>query len=216
MSDRPQNQLDDIQPDSPQDLSVSIPQKEWVMTAEALEELLLWLDADREKAAEVYEQIRGRLIRLFMYRGFVESDEMADETINRVTRKAPRLRANYKGDPFHYFRKVADYICMEYGKKKTAPLPEVLPDLGLEIDESEPIHNCLDRCINQKLSTDEHYMVIRYFEGDGHEKIVNRQKLAERLGITLNTLRIRIHRVCRILRKCVDKCVDSEMELHLS
>jgi DNA-directed RNA polymerase specialized sigma24 family protein len=216
LSDTPQSYPDDIQPENLQDPAVNIAQKDWVMTSESLEQLLLWLDPNRDSGGNLYEQIRSRLIRIFVYRGFVEADEMADETFNRVSRKATWLRANYKGDPFHYFKKVADYICMEYGKKRTDPLPDVLPDWKDEVDESEPVHNCLDRCMIEKLSPGERYMVIQYFEGDGHTKIVNRQKLAKELGITLNTLRIRIHRLCRVLRKCVDDCLKSEMELHLS
>ena len=186
------------------------------MTPESLEELLLWLDPDRAAGANLYEQIRTRLIRIFIYRGFVEAEEMADEAFNRVCRKIRWLRANYKGDPFHYFKKVADFICMEYGKRKTDQLPEVLPDWKDEVDESEPVHKCLDRCMDEKLSPEERSIIIQYFEGDGHEKIVNRKNLAEKLGITLNTLRIRIHRLCRTLKKCVDNCLKREMDLQLS
>jgi DNA-directed RNA polymerase specialized sigma24 family protein len=216
LGDTRQNEPDDNQQDTPPDPSGSIAQKNWVMTPEAFEQLLLWLGDDRDTGAQTYEQIRSRLIRIFVYRGFVEADEMTDETMNRVTRKAAWLKANYQGDPFHYFKKVADYVCMEYGKKRSDPLPDVLPAKEIEPDEAEPIHNCLDRCMIEKLSPEERYMVIQYFEGDGHTKIVNRQKLAEKLGITLNTLRIRMHRLCRVLRKCVDNCLNSEMELRLS
>lgn len=216
MSDTPQNPPDDIQPDSFQDPAQNISQKDWVMTAESLEELLRWLAPDLDSGGNLYEQIRSRLIRIFIYRAFVEAEEMADETFNRVCRKVPWLKVNYKGDPFHYFKKVADFVCMEYGKRKTDQLPEVLPDWEDEVDEAEPVHNCLDRCMIEKLSPEERSMVIQYFEGEGHTKIVNRKKLAEKLGITLNTLRIRIHRHCRTLKKCVDNCLEREMDLQLS
>jgi len=37
--------------------------KEWVLTQEAFDRLLGWLDPDRESAGEKYEAIRLRLIK---------------------------------------------------------------------------------------------------------------------------------------------------------
>nr|MDQ3743617.1 hypothetical protein [Acidobacteriota bacterium] len=57
--------------------------------------LLAWLDADREEAGKKYESIRLRLIRIFTCRGRHDSEELADETIRRVTLKAPTLAGEY-------------------------------------------------------------------------------------------------------------------------
>jgi hypothetical protein len=40
--------------------------KEWVLTKESFEALLAWLDANPEAAAIKYEQIRTRLIKIFV------------------------------------------------------------------------------------------------------------------------------------------------------
>ena len=61
------------------------------LTREALDRLLHWLDRDRDRAGQRYEQIRSGLIKVFLCRGAVDPEELADETINRVARKSGKL-----------------------------------------------------------------------------------------------------------------------------
>ena len=72
--------------------------------SENFELMLDWLDADREKAARKYEQIRTRLIKIFVCRGAIEAEDLADETIDRVISKIKDLRETYVGNnPDFYF-----------------------------------------------------------------------------------------------------------------
>jgi DNA-directed RNA polymerase specialized sigma24 family protein len=61
--------------------------KAWDLTRESFEKFLALLDADRELAAEEYEQIRRKLVKIFQWRGSTSPEDHADETINRVARK---------------------------------------------------------------------------------------------------------------------------------
>ena len=45
------------------------PRRGWDLNQEAFDELLAWLNPDRERAGRKYEDIRQRLIRIFMHRG---------------------------------------------------------------------------------------------------------------------------------------------------
>ena len=65
--------------------------KEWVITQEAFDGLLAWLDPDRDRAAHKYETVRTRLIKIFSCRGCGVADDLADETINRVTAKLSEI-----------------------------------------------------------------------------------------------------------------------------
>ena len=60
--------------------------KDWFLSQEAFDALLKWLDSDREQAAMKYEEIRKRLIKIFTGRDCVEAEDLADETINRVSK----------------------------------------------------------------------------------------------------------------------------------
>src|SRR5204863_6195928 len=57
------------------------------LTRESFEILLAQLDPDRERAGELYETIRRKLIRLFEWRGCACPEDLADETFNRGARQ---------------------------------------------------------------------------------------------------------------------------------
>ena len=77
--------------------------KNWSLSQEAFDALLDWLDSDREQAGIKYEQIRSRLIKIFTGRGCIGPEDLADETINRVTRKLKEIQNEFTGDRARYF-----------------------------------------------------------------------------------------------------------------
>jgi hypothetical protein len=65
--------------------------KDLSIVKDNFEQLLTWLDPDRDIAGQKYEVIRTRLIRVFELRGCFKAEELTDETINRVTAKIHRI-----------------------------------------------------------------------------------------------------------------------------
>ena len=63
------------------------PVKERELTPEAFTKLLAKLAADPETAGGEYEELRRRLIKFFEWRGAFFSEDLADETLNRLARK---------------------------------------------------------------------------------------------------------------------------------
>src|SRR5882762_2150995 len=94
--------------------------KKWAITQEAFDGLLGWLDTNRDQAAQKYEKIRTRLIKIFICRGCGEADDLADETINRVTAKVDSIANSYTGDPALYFYGVAQKVHLEYLRSRPA------------------------------------------------------------------------------------------------
>lgn len=182
--------------------------KEWVLTQEAFDELLFWLDPNREQAGKKYEEIRRRLIKLFTCRGCREADDLADETINRVTNKAQEMANTYSGDPALYFYGVAHNVHLEYLRrsKKSPPPP---PATVWQPDETEREYNCLERCI-EHLTSGNRELVLEYYRDEKKAKIDHRKLLAQRLGIAVNALRIRAHRIRATLQECMHNCMAQE------
>ncbi|HZM87781.1 MAG TPA: hypothetical protein VFF31_14765 [Blastocatellia bacterium] len=181
------------------------------ITPEDFERFLTWLDPDREQAIATYQIIRLRLIRYFEYkRCGVDSEELADETINRVTRKVPEIADTYVGERWPYFLRFASYVLLEWlNRRKTVPIsfdPEQPPSSD---DDKELQDRCLQRCLKH-LSDNDRDLILRYYTGEKHEKIEERKKLADERGIAPNALRIRSHRIRTQLRECVEKCVAEE------
>ncbi len=182
------------------------------LTQAAFDSLLAWLDADREQAGMKYEQIRRRLIKIFTCRGRADADELADETINRVTLKAQELSKDYDGDPSLYFYGVAQKVFLESLRKRPAPafVPPPPPPTASETDEDEAEYECLESCVGQ-LPPDSRELVIEYYQNDRRAKIDHRKELAARLGIAPNALRIRAHRIRLTLQRCVEACLAQKL-----
>ncbi len=181
------------------------------LTQEAFDRLLDWLDQDRNRAGQKYEVIRTRLIKVFVCRGCIVPEELADETINRVAGKVQQIAETYVGNPALYFYGVADKIFLEYLRKMPAPLPIRPSHLNQDCDpkpgeEPEPRHRCLDQCV-ERLSGENRRLILVYYGGRGQAKIDMRKELARRLGIGANALWIRAHRIREALRKCMCDCL---------
>jgi DNA-directed RNA polymerase specialized sigma24 family protein len=185
--------------------------KEWVLTQDSFERLLDWLDADRERAGHRYEAIRARLIKIFTCRGCSAAEELADETINRVTAKVVDVAVNYDGDPALYFYGVAHKVHLEYLRKsqQTTVAPDFTHHAAPDVlaDDFEPEYQCLEGCLGH-LNADNRDLVLRYYQQDKKAKIEHRKMLANELGIAVNALRIRVHRIRLSLLWCVQECLE--------
>jgi RNA polymerase sigma factor (sigma-70 family) len=168
------------------------------------DELLDWLNPDRDQAGRKYEDIRRRLIRMFMHRGCTTAEDLADETITRVARKMQEVKVSYNpgDDPTLYFYGVARNVFREYVKRRPEPVPPP-PD---EVEDITPQYDCLEKCL-QHLPERNRELILEYYKSEEGPKIENRKKLADRFGLALNALRIRTHRIRTELKKCVLECL---------
>lgn len=177
--------------------------KDWILTQESFDALLAWLDSNREEAGRKYEDIRLRLIKIFTCNACLEPEDLADETINRVSNRLSEIQSAYEGNPARYFYGVAKKIQQEYRRRK---LPPPLPPPPDNSDDKEREFQCLDRCIGM-LTPDHRALVVGYYQQEKRTKIDHRKQQADQLGIALNALRIRAHRIRSSLYKCVQNCV---------
>jgi DNA-directed RNA polymerase specialized sigma24 family protein len=178
--------------------------KDWVLTKESFDALLAWLDPERDEAGRKYEGIRLRLIKIFVCRGCYEPEDLADETINRVSKKLKEIESTYSGEPARYFYGVANKVHLEYIRRKPVPIPPTPPDSS---DDIEKQFACLERCM-QDLTPNNRVLVLQYYQEEKRAKIDHRKKLADQLGIALNALRIRACRIRASLQQCVQTCVN--------
>lgn len=185
------------------------PKSEWVLTQAALDGFLATLDRDREKAGEKYEYIRLRLLKYFQWCGSDVPDIDADETINRVTRRI------YEGQDVYnltgYIYGVAKLVHAESLKQRNRrrALEEEsfieLSSIGVEVEVAN-YQDCLERCLGC-LSDEDREVITEYYRYKKTEKIDCRKRLAAKLGISMNTLRVKMHRQRMNLEACVEKCL---------
>lgn len=178
--------------------------KDWVLTQESFDSLLAWLDPNRELAGRKYEEIRLRLIKIFTCRGCPDAEDLADETINRVTTRLKDIEAEFIGEKIRYFYGVANKVHQEVLRPRKTPPPPTSPS---EANGIEQLYDCLEQCLSA-LTPENRFIVEQYYQEERQAKINNRRHLAERLGIALNALRIRAYRIRALLQDCVQKCLE--------
>src|SRR5258706_2807533 len=192
--------------------------KEWVISQEAFDTMLDWLDTDRERAGSKYEAIRLRLIKVFTCRGCQAAEELADETINRVIARIVEIANGYQGDPALYFYGVAQKVFLEDARKSRGPqahVPMDSPTVRLStqavvfVEDIEPEYRCLEQCL-ERLLPENRDLVVRYYQQERQAKIDHRKMLASELGIAVNALRLRAHRIRLTLQRCVVECLEQQ------
>ena len=182
--------------------------RKWSLTQEAFDKLLDSLAPDRDAAANKYLEIRANLLRFFEWRGCPFPEDHADETFNRVAKKivdGEEIR-NHSA----YVIGVARLLVLEIIKANAKQRDALndLPDSENTYDElAEARIECLQHCL-QQLSQDNRELIMEYYQGDKSEKIENRKRICERLGLAINTLRMRAQRLRDRLQVCVEDCVS--------
>jgi DNA-directed RNA polymerase specialized sigma24 family protein len=173
---------------------------------------LAWLNPDRELAAEEYEHIRKRLIVFFSSRGCAIPEDLADKAINQVIHRIGKIDDPGIIELKPYFRKVAQNLLFEYVRdyvKKTGePWPENPPGIwpAQQGSDDENAYVCLEKCL-QGLTLQDRDMIVEYYQENKQAKIDLRKMLADKMNMTIVSLRVRIHRITEKLRICVRECL---------
>jgi RNA polymerase sigma factor (sigma-70 family) len=195
--------------------NISTRKKIWSLTPESFETLLAFLDADRDRAAEKYEDLRRMLISFFEFRGLRDVEDKADEVINRVARRLSE-KQEITVSPSTYFYAVARNVWRELLAQNQAIKAlereyAVNNGRAAEQHEQQALQErrleCLEHSL-QALPLESRELLAQYYEGQGQHKIRIRKDLAARLGIPLNALRIRALRLREKLREQVQNCLD--------
>jgi DNA-directed RNA polymerase specialized sigma24 family protein len=185
--------------------------KDWVLTQAALDRFLSRLDAaSRERAGEKYEILRLKLIKYFEWQNADAPEELADETINRAARKLAEgeVIENLHGYLFGAARHLASERRKRHEREQAA-----LEGLPVETTDSADEEGfisrrrleCCESCL-ARLSEEKRELIVAYYASDKRSKVDAHKRMADALGISLNSLRIRAHRIRLDLEKCIVEC----------
>lgn len=182
---------------------------------ENFQEILAWLNPDREVAATMYVQLRHDLAKIFTFRGCTDPEGLTDEVFDRVAKKVLEVRPTYIGDPRLYFRAVANNLVKEDQKRARTQVsleePELREPATTESDEddAEDMEECLRSCL-QKLNAENRKLIVNYYAKEKQAKIDHRSELAQQFGISVETLRVKVYRIRVSLQGCIERCLDSK------
>lgn len=180
---------------------------------ESFDEILAWLNSDRDLAATIYVQLRHDLTKIFTWNHCPDPEGLTDEVFDRVAKKVHDLRRTFVGDPRLFFYGVARNLIKEIPKrlKTQVPLDVTEPVSDPLSDEEDTVamrEDCLGRCL-QKLSEQKRELILAYYAKEKLAKIEYRTELARRLGISVETLRVKVYRIRGTLEECIERCLDN-------
>jgi len=180
---------------------------------ESFDEILAWLNPDRDVAGSIYVQLRDDLTKIFTWNRCSDPEGLTDEVFDRVAKKVHDLRQTYVGDPKLYFYGVARNLIKEIPKKIKNQMSlqgtEPASDPRSEAQQETAImrEDCLRFCL-QKLSQDKRELILAYYAKDKQAKIDHRTETAQRLGISVETLRVKAYRIRGTLEQCIERCLN--------
>ena len=183
--------------------------KQWTLSQSSFDNFLAVLDANRESAGQKYESLRARLVKFFEWRACQFPDDLADETLDRVMKKVDA--GEQINDYLNYTFGVARFLYLESIKKQSKEQSVVVNmpvKNSTEEDDEDQRLSCLERCL-QTLSENNRLMILHYYRDEKQAKIDYRKKLAEKLGISTNALRIKTLRIRSKLEECVFRCLKN-------
>ncbi len=171
--------------------------------------LLEWLSEDREDAGTKYEKIRQGLIRFFYFKGCRNGEDLADETIKRVSGKLSTLDLSTGNKQITIFYGFASNVFMEEMKRLKREV-SIDRDFPLEAPKNnEERQSCLDKCL-LRLSESDRILVLEYYSKTNIAKVEHHRKLSEERGLSANSLYIKVHRLRKSLKTCVEKCMSEK------
>jgi DNA-directed RNA polymerase specialized sigma24 family protein len=175
------------------------------VTPEKFASFLEWLNPESDRAGEEYERLRFRLCTFFSQRRCSFSDELADETINRVILKISEENIENK---LAYCYGVAKNVYRESLRKERAHLniDEVQISAKSPAEQSFS-RECLDKCLAE-LSPESRNLILDYFSEVKLAKIELHRRISEGLEMTQTALRMRVMRIKQKLKICVQECMS--------
>lgn len=179
----------------------------WTLGPGAFERLLAALNADRERAAIEYEQLRHRIIGLLRWWGASRPEDLADDTLDRVAHKLEEGATIGEGGLGAYMRGVARMVYYESTRKPSMQALTRDAAAAEGSDDLERTSACLDGCLDA-LEPSDRTMLLRYYDAGKASDV--RKGLAGELGISVTALRIRTHRLRIQVEQCVTACIGEK------
>lgn len=165
---------------------------------------ILRLDPGCTDPKKGYERLRLKLIKFFAWRRCDDPETLADETIARLVKKI-KAQQEIRSEWAFVFG-IATNVFREYlrDRDRQERLKVGLADREIRPHRLE-INDCQRQCWDG-LDRNKQELLKQYYDQ------AHRDALAKSLGITMNALRLQVHRIRSELKLCYEECSKKKPE----
>lgn len=181
---------------------------QWALSAEAFTGLLAALHPDRDQAALRYEDLRTRLVRVFLWEHAIDPEALADDALTRLARRLEEGEQIQNVPAF--LNGIARNLLKEESNRRQRLEPLIDLPAPVSNTDLERQHAALESCL-ATWEPDKRQLLIAYYQGDQSARIQGRQRLAAQLGLELNALRNRALRLRDRLEACIRKQLQRDI-----
>ena len=174
---------------------------------DSLEDLLEKLEPTAQTTQLAYKLCRSKMVKFFQWRGCEDSAALADETIARFVEKHSSGTQVAPDKLYSYLYAIALHVFFEFLRKKKKAdrtrdkIKELWRPPALASDKR---WECQKHCL-ERLESDKKDLLERYYLTNEEP-----EDIAVDMGITVGTLRLRIHRIKQELRTCCEDCLKDK------
>ena len=174
------------------------------LNAKSYSLLLKALSPNEEAAASLFIKLRDSLVRFFELKGDVDPIQSADETLDRVSTK---LQSVVIEEMTRYSFGVARLIFLE-NLRKLQREEKALKDYSIDndrqasTDDDDPYAWMRD-CFGELPDESKGLLSAYFADMPRNELDEERERLAGSMGVSLNSLRLKVFRLRRRLEDCV-------------
>ena len=192
--------------------------------------LLNWYDPDLDKARAELQRHHRSLLIFVRRRGIGDVEGVVGEIFARLVAKlaagqVPEVRS--EGERGRFLAGYARNVCWEFLKEQKSNVVslddmsgagalskacavEAGAQANLEMSELRgSARACFGRCM-ETLKPEDAEMLLEYYRGEEGAQIAIRKGLAQRLGLTMNALALKVRERRKTLRRCVEPCLEAK------
>lgn len=178
--------------------------RKWELDEASFQALLGALHANPADAGREYERLRRRLIQFFSIHGVLRPEEATDEAFNRLAKRIGEGQAIQNIE--QYTAGIGRMLVLEERQRARREL-ESLRQLRLpspQAAETDEMLKALEDCLSEVPEAGQR-LLQRYYSASSRMQVLERERLAAEIGISLNSLRNRALRLRERLQLCVEK-----------
>jgi DNA-directed RNA polymerase specialized sigma24 family protein len=172
---------------------------------EAFTSLLRRLEPRHSSTSSRYLHLRRKLAKFFAWRRCEDPEGLADEAISRLIKNLNAGQEIHSENAYSYVYAIAANLFKEYLRQKKKD-QQIVENWQMPCPPAEAVRDCQRLCL-QSLSKEKRQLLEKYYLDEE-----GREDLALAQSVSLNALRLQVHRIKNELRSCYQNCLKGSQK----